>query len=137
MAKDWPDRILDSFQLINSHADRMTQVFYDRLFHRAPEMRSLFVTDMGKQRQHFAASLALIVRNLRFLDVIEQSLRDLGRDHARLGVRPQHYPVVRDAMLYALAQTLGDAWTDQMNDDWGRLLDVISAKMLAGADEGR
>jgi hypothetical protein len=39
-------------------------------------------------------------------------------------------------MLFALAQTLGRDWTDQMNDDWGRLLDVIAAKMIAGADEG-
>jgi len=136
MTKAWPDRILDGFQLINPHIDQMTHLFYDCLFQRAPEVRSLFVADMEKQRQHFAASLALIVRNLRFLDAIEQSLRELGRHHARNGVRPQHYAVVRDAMLFALAQTLGEAWTDQMSDDWGRLLDVISRKMLIGAEEG-
>jgi hemoglobin-like flavoprotein len=133
MIQSWPERILSSYQLMGSRTTEMTRVFYDRLFELRPETRSLFTIDMEMQRQHLAASLALIVRNLRTLDVLEESLRELGANHARVGVRPEHYPLVRDCMLFAFAETLGDAWTNELRDDWTRLLDVIASHMLAGA----
>jgi nitric oxide dioxygenase len=133
----WTERILRSYQVLGPRSGLMTELFYDRLFEVQPDVRPLFSIDMQLQRQHLAASLALIVRNLRMLDTIEPSLRTLGTQHARAGVCAQHYPIVRDAMLYAMSQTLGDAWNDTLSDDWSRLLDVVARQMLAGETKSR
>jgi hemoglobin-like flavoprotein len=47
-------------------------------------------------------------------------------------VLPEHYPVVRDAMLAALAEALGPEWTIDLRTDWHRLLEKLSNVMLSG-----
>src|SRR5690242_19596882 len=93
------ERIRQSFDLLIPHLDRMTRTFYGHLFAARPETRQLFKIDMDAQRQHLAAALALIVRNLAMFDALAEPLQELGTQHAKVGVRPEHYPVVRDAML--------------------------------------
>jgi nitric oxide dioxygenase len=128
-------RLRRSYDLFVPHVGRMTERFYDRLFAARPETRILFATDMAAQRQHLAAALALIVRNLSMLDALEQPLMDLGAGHARIGVRAEDYPVVRDAMLAAIAEELGTAWTPELADDWSSLLDRVCRHMIAGSDQ--
>ena len=127
-------RIRESFALLSPQMDRVTENFYHRLFAARPEVRVLFRTDLKPQQQHLAAALALIVRNLTMLDALAGPFNQLGADHARAGVRPDHYPVVRDAMLAAMADALAStgAWTTQLADDWRQLLERIATHMLQG-----
>lgn len=126
------ERIRHSFDLLAPNLARMTRTFYDTLFEGRPEVRALFKVDMDVQRQHLAAALALIVRNLTMLDALLEPLQELGREHARVGVRPEQYPLVRDAMLVAIAEAVGDAWTPELAADWRRLIEEISTAMLSG-----
>jgi hemoglobin-like flavoprotein len=130
------DRIRTSYRRLSPHADHVTSVFYDRLFAARPETRALFSGDMNVQRKHFAAALAMVVRNLGMLDMLEQPLRDLGAAHARAGVRPEHYPAMCDAIIAALADTAGDGWTDELAADWRLLLEAVARHMLAGSPPG-
>jgi hemoglobin-like flavoprotein len=113
--------------------DQMTRAFYDALFQIRPDTRALFRVDMDVQRQHLGAALALIARNLRFLDIMTEPLRELGAEHAQVGVKPEHYPVVRDAMLDAIGGALKDEWTTDLRNDWHELLELICRVMLEGA----
>jgi hemoglobin-like flavoprotein len=126
-------RIQQSFLAVAPQVDRLTRRFYDGLFAARPDTRALFTGDMARQRQHLAAALALIIRNLRMLDTLELPLGELGAAHARAGVRPEHYPPVHDAMMAALAEVGADGWTPELNEDWNNLLHVIARHMLAGA----
>jgi hemoglobin-like flavoprotein len=128
-------RIEASFDLLSPRIDEMTRVFYDRLFALRPETRALFNVDMSVQRQHMAAALAVIARNLRMLDAVMVPLRELGAGHAKVGVRPEHYPPVREAMLEALSHAVGDDWTPDLAHDWQRLLDLVCNAMLEGASQ--
>src|SRR5436305_9177366 len=85
-------RIQQSYQLLIPQIAELTERFYARLFADHPETRRLFTRDMAAQRRHLAAALALVVRNLKMLDALEQPLRELGAHHAAMGVRPEHYP---------------------------------------------
>lgn len=135
MRKESLDRVRGSVDLLLPRAADVTRRFYERLFCVAPETRALFKIDMTVQRHHFAAALSMILKNLTLLDVLADPLRQLGRHHAAAGVRPQHYPVVRDAILFAMGQTLDGAWTDDLAADWHDLLDAISAIMMSGGTE--
>ena len=135
MHKESLERVRQSVALLLPQAAEATRVFYDRLFTVAPETRGLFKIDMDVQRQHFTAALSVILKNLTMLDVLAEPLRELGSGHAKVGVRPQHYPVVRDAMLHAMAQVLHAAWTPELAADWQELLDTVSRIMMSGGTQ--
>src|SRR5215208_1048187 len=127
-------RIHRSFVLLSTQMEQVTRGFYARLFEARPDVRPLFQVDLDAQRQHLAAALALVVRNLPMLDALEGALAQLGAGHAAVGVLPEHYPPVRDAMLGSISAALsrtGD-WTAELGDDWRRLIDRISTLMLRG-----
>jgi hemoglobin-like flavoprotein len=111
----------------------VTAAFYRRMFAVLPEARALFPADLTAQRRHFAAALALLVRNLAVFDALEEPLRELGAAHARLGVAPWHLPVGCDALLEALAGASDGAWDDALAADWKALLLTVTRHMLAGA----
>ena len=135
MRKESLERVRGSVALLLPDIAGLTRRFYDRLFEVSPESRGLFRVDMAVQRQHFAAALSVIMKNLTLLDVLTEPLRELGGQHAEIGVRPQHYPLVRDAMLFAMRQTLTHDWTDELAADWHDLLDTVSAIMMSGGTD--
>ena len=62
-------RILESYEHLSPRIDALTRSFYAKLFAANPQLRPLFKLDIDVQSQHLAAALALIIRNLRLLDV--------------------------------------------------------------------
>src|SRR4051794_8923589 len=88
-----------SFAPIAEKLDEAGEGFSRRLFERQPQVRALFPTDMARQREHLGASLAIVARNMIHLDILREPLMLLGAQHVLFGARPEHYPVVRDAML--------------------------------------
>jgi hemoglobin-like flavoprotein len=127
------ERILASYEQIAPRVDDMVAGFYRRLFDACPEARPLFKKDMALQRQHLAATLAILVRNLPFLDVLEEPFMELGVQHVLFGARPEQYPVVRDSLLASLAESIGKNFTPEVEKDWTGLLDHVVAVMLKGA----
>ena len=68
----------------------------------APALRPLFPADLTSLQGHFEAALALVVRNLEDMAVLQESLRDLGVQHVHWGAKPQDYFVVREALVRAI-----------------------------------
>jgi hemoglobin-like flavoprotein len=126
-------RIEASYEMLAGRMHSLTASFYERLFKVLPECRPLFRIDIDLQSQHLAAALALIVRNLRMLDVLEQPLMELGVHHTHVGVRPEHYPIVCQTMVQALADGAGEAWSPQLQADWTDVLELVSQLMLQGS----
>ena len=135
MNQESTERILASYEQIAPRVDDMVASFYRRLFDVCPEARALFKKDMAVQRQHLAATLAILVRNLPFLDVLDQPFMELGIQHVYFGASPEQYPVVRNSLLEALGEALGDRWTPQLRQDWTELLDHVVRVMLTGATQ--
>src|SRR4051794_30849174 len=123
-------RILTSYERIAPRIDDMVAGFYQRLFTACPEARALFHADMTSQRQHLAATLALLVRTLPFQDLLEEPIMDLGAQHVTFGARPEQYPVVRESLLASLGEALGEHWTPAVAADWAALLDHVVQVML-------
>ena len=126
-------RIAAHYELLAGRMQQLTQSFYRNLFEAAPETRPLFRIDIDLQSQHLAAALALIVRNLRLLDVLEQPLMELGASHADVGVRPEHYPIVCQTMVKVLAEESAGAWSGELQADWSEALESVSKIMMNGA----
>jgi hemoglobin-like flavoprotein len=127
------ERIRASIQVLEPDLTAVSDTFYDRLFEVAPDVRRLFAPDMTRQRGHFEAALALLLRNIGMLDVLGPSLMALGAEHVGYGTKTEHYDVARDCLIYAIRFHAGDGWSDQLEQDWREAIEAVMRPMLRGA----
>src|SRR5262245_30205642 len=92
-------RIAESYDQIAHHANRMVNSFYERFFRTCPEVRQLFREDMTIQKEHLAATLALVARNIEHLDILQEPIMLLGIQHVGFGAKAHQYLIVRELLL--------------------------------------
>jgi methyl-accepting chemotaxis protein len=129
------DALETSFDLLAPRGEELVETFYARLFAAAPAVRPLFTGDERRRRAMLLQALLLVRRSLRDLDALVPVLRTLGARHVAYGARPEHYPVVADALIAAMAELAGDAWCERYALAWERALTVVAGAMLDGAAE--
>ena len=125
-----------SFDLVAPRGDDLMDVFYARLFAAAPGVKPLFATiDLRRQKAMLLAALVLVRKSLRDLDNIVPKLRQFGARHVAYGARPEHYPVVGQALIAAMAEIAGPAWTSEYELAWRKAYGVLAGAMIQGAQE--
>lgn len=125
--------IRKSFAIVEEHSHIAALEFYRRLFALAPEVRSLFKTDIEVQAGKLMDMLGVLITMLERPAALEAELRELGARHATYGVRDSHYQIVGRALLEILAEVCGKAFTPDVRDAWTALYDAVAAGMKAGA----
>lgn len=112
--------------------DQTAKVFYARLFAIAPDSAALFAAaDMRAQREKLMLTLRHIVSNLSDQQMFSHELQELGRRHQAYGVRPEHYTVVGEALLYTLEAALGPAFSPPVRAAWSAAYQLIAEYMQA------
>jgi chemotaxis signal transduction protein/hemoglobin-like flavoprotein len=128
------DLLEQSFDLLAPRGEELVERFYEILFERAPAAEPLFAqTDMKRQKAMLLGALVLVRNSLRDLDGLVPKLEAMGARHVAYGALPDHYPVVGEALLAALAELAGEAWTDDLEAAWTEAYGLVSSVMLAGA----
>jgi methyl-accepting chemotaxis protein len=123
-----------SFDLVAPHGDELMDAFYARLFAAAPAVEPLFAgTDLKRQKTMLLGTLVLLRKSLRDFDAIVPKLRELGARHVGYGARPEHYPVVGEAPIAAMAELAGPAWIASYERAWGDAFAAVTEAMLEGA----
>src|SRR5215469_7696241 len=92
-----------SFAKVAPIADTAAAMFYERLFATDPTLRSLYKDDMVVQGRLLMTMIGTGVEYVHQLDQILPAVRDLGRRHARYGVKAADYDTVAGALLVTLA----------------------------------
>lgn len=124
----------DSFRRVVPRSDMLAQIFYDTLFERYPPVLPLFDgVRFDEQRKKLVRALALIVRHIEEPEFLGAYLQGLGAIHRAYGVKPEHYPLVGECLLEALAETTGKSWGPAEDAVWRAAFGFISDTMLAGA----
>ena len=122
-----------SFDLIAARGDDLMDEFYGRLFEAAPAVKPLFAdTDLPRQKAMLLGTLVLLRKSLRDLDAIVPKLRELGARHAAYGAEPEHYPVVGEVLIAAMASVAGDAWQPEHERAWSQAFAIVAGAMLEG-----
>lgn len=129
--------VRDSFARIAPIAPQAAALFYDRLFVLDPSLKALFKGDMTEQGHKLMAIIGTAVAKLGELDTIISAVQDLGRRHLTYGVQPRHYETVGAALLWALEQGLGDAFTQPVKTAWTEAYTILSSVMKEAADQGK
>ncbi|WP_433618766.1 globin domain-containing protein [Dactylosporangium sp. CA-139114] len=113
--------------------DQAAAYFYATLFSIDPSLRQMFSASMGGQRDRLLSALGHIVSNVDDSETLVAFVEQLGRDHRRFEVQPQHYPVVGQALLHTLAHGLGPAWNEQLAADWATAYGIVAKAMIDAA----
>lgn len=114
--------------------DEVPLYFYSHLFLSHPELRSMFPISMSAQRDKLVSALGTVVSNVDRLDEVTPLIQQLGRDHRRFEVKPEHYNAVGASLLATLKQFLGAAWTQELASDWSAAYGVIARTMVEAAE---
>jgi hemoglobin-like flavoprotein len=124
--------VRESFESAREYSTSLTKLFYGRLFELAPGVRPLFKTGLEEQSRKILDMLATVVESLDSFEELRPKLAELGRKHVTYGARPEHYEVVRAALLWAFAQALEHEFDRDTKAAWEQMLRAVSAAMLEG-----
>ena len=124
-----------SFTRVAAIQEAAADLFYDRLFAIAPNLRELFPADLRDQKRKLMQMIATAVGGLNHLDRIVPAVKALGARHTGYGVTAAHYAIVGEALLWTLERGLGEAFTPEVGAAWTKVYGVLAATMQAGAAE--
>ncbi|MEZ4688446.1 MAG: adenylate/guanylate cyclase domain-containing protein [Bacteroidia bacterium] len=125
-----------SLHLLLKDEDRFSEIFYTKVFEKAPEVRSLFRNNMRDQGRLLTHMLSGIVYSLSRPEHLVLGLKRLGKNHTRYGVKDEHYPVIKEVMLETIPEVLGDFYRPRINEAWGQALDFVVATMKSWKEHG-
>ncbi len=129
------DRLKWSWGLVEGLGDQAALHFYSTLFLIHPETRDLFPIGMAGQRDKLLGALGHIISNVDATDELVPFLQQLGRDHRKFSVAPEHFPAVGEALLATLGHFLGEQWTEDLASDWTTAFGVVAKVMIEAAEE--
>jgi nitric oxide dioxygenase len=125
--------IQESFAKVVPISEQAAALFYGRLFEIAPSVKPLFRGDMTEQGRKLMATLAVVVNGLTNLESILPAASALAKRHVGYGVKPIHYPIVGEALLWTLQRGLGADWTPELAEAWTDAYGVLSDYMIGEA----
>jgi nitric oxide dioxygenase len=126
--------VQDSFAKVVPIKDTAAEIFYNRLFEVAPEVRPMFKGDMKDQGAKLMMTLGVVVNGLRDLDKIVPVAEDLAIKHIDYGVTAEHYDTVGASLLFTLKTGLGDDFTADVEDAWTTAYTTLSGVMISAAN---
>jgi hemoglobin-like flavoprotein len=120
-----------SFNKVAPIAGVAGDLFYERLFEIAPELRSMFAQDMTEQKVKLMSMLATAVTNLHRLDTILPAVKALGERHKGYGVTAAQYAPVGDALIWTLEKGLGADFTPDVKAAWIETYTALAGVMMS------
>ena len=125
--------VQSTFHRLQPIAETAAEIFYKRLFEIAPKTTTLFKGDMKQQGRKLMGVLAVAVGGLSSLSTLVPVIQQLGLRHVNYGVREEHYESVKEALLWMLALTLQDAYSEDVRSAWATAYAMLAGVMKEAA----
>ena len=131
--KEIADEGVFSWQVLAGREFELVSNMYIDLFKKHPELKPLFPDDMNALAEKVEKTMSILIKYAYNMDDMVDDLHALGRFHKnKVGVEPQHYPMVIKSFLRALKKTMGEDYTEKTGRAW-QLFMIYSGKHMAGA----
>jgi hemoglobin-like flavoprotein len=129
--------VKESFALVAKiPAETVGNLFYNRLFEIAPEVKPMFGnTNIEDQSRKLLSMLSYIINKLDNLEAIIDEVAKLAKRHVKYGVAPEHYQPVGAALLWTLEKGLATNWNSELGDAWTLCYGTLSGAMIAACEE--
>ena len=112
------DTVKATIPVLQEQGLAITTRMYDILFEKYPGTRDLFGSAPGDQPRILAGAIGAYAMNIDDLGALRDAVARMAAAHVRSNVKPEHYPMVGDAVLTAMQDVLGDAATPEILEAW-------------------
>lgn len=109
-------------------------LFYSKLFIANPSLRNMFPKKMDEQYTKLMDMLSVIIARLDRMDELNEDIAAMARRHVHYGVRPAHYKLVGNALLWTLRQGLGQDWTIDVEQAWTKCYSNLADTMMRATE---
>jgi len=130
MTPDQVRIVQESFARVIPVADTASRQFYKKLFVIAPELRPMFNSNMTSQGSMFVSMLSNVVDRLDSPATIIPLVEALAIRHRDYGVVPEHYGPVGAALLYTVANVLGNDFNREIRGAWVEAFSLLANSMI-------
>lgn len=127
------ETVRKTWRMVALQAPDVGYRFYENLFAAAPELRSLFPTDIYDQGNKLVQTLAVAVEGLDNIESVTPILQDLGKGHSKYQVTQAHFDLVGQTLLKTLEQSLGAGFNTQAHQAWSEIYGAVAKVMLDAA----
>ncbi len=117
-------------QMAVKEAPLVSEYFHDELFRLAPETRQLYRMNLVIQGRLLIDRMSMIVTQMHDIEALRPFVEDLAIRHVGYGVRPEHYPLVRQALVAAFRRLLGTQFTSEAETAWTEAYDSVASIMV-------
>ncbi|GHG02779.1 flavohemoprotein [Deinococcus piscis] len=118
---------------LRAHGEDITRHFYADMFRAHPELLNIFNPanqSTGKQARSLAASVLAYAEHIDDAGRLGGMVERIAHKHVSLEVQPEHYPIVGEHLLGAIAAVLGDAATPEILDAWAAAYGQLAELMI-------
>lgn len=123
------DLVEASWTKILPTEDKIATFFYDKLFTLDPGLKPLFAGDINEQGHKLVSMIGVAVSSLGGVDTIVPDLQALIRRHVDYDFKDSDYDTVGIALIWALEQGLGDAFTADVRTAWIKTYALLADAM--------
>ncbi|MBZ9713592.1 NO-inducible flavohemoprotein [Deinococcus multiflagellatus] len=118
---------------LEAHGETITRTFYASMFAAHPELLNIFNPanqQTGRQARSLAASVLAYAANIEHPERLGGMVTRIAHKHVSLEVLPEHYPVVGEHLLGAIAAVLGEAATPEILAAWAAAYEQLAGIMM-------
>jgi len=109
--------------------EELSRLFFRELFHLDINLKKFLPGNTVFLNRKFFNMLAAL-QNVKYLENIAESVVKLGERHLiKYGAQIEHFDTLKQALLKALEQHLGDRFTPQLQEAWNGVFDEVAAVM--------
>ena len=123
-----------SMNIMLKDEEGFANIFYEKVFNKAPFVRALFRNNMTDQGRLLTHMLGGIVYSLSRPEHLKKGLAKLGQSHVQYGVKAEYYPIVKQSMIETIDEVLGEDKTPRTLEAWNTALDFVIDTMKSSAD---
>ena len=126
------ETLRSSLDLVVSRRPQLTERFYELLFERYPQTRSMFTRN---NREHQAVllqqAIVAVVKNVEDPEWLTSNLKELGARHVEYGVTQEMYGWVGGCLIATLQEAAGDDWSAEIEKAWVDAYGAIATLMTS------
>ncbi|MBH8602894.1 MULTISPECIES: NO-inducible flavohemoprotein [unclassified Thermoactinomyces] len=125
--------VMESVPFLKQHGEKITTVFYQKLFSNHPELLNLFNQTHQKQKQQQKALAEMVMSaamHLQNLEAIAPAITRIAHKHRSLDVKPEQYPIVGENLLAAIKEVLGEKATPEILNAWAEVYSFLADQFI-------
>lgn len=135
MTQQQVELVKNSWLLIRQNMQDADELFYNKLFTTAPEVRSMFQTPIPEQSKKLMQMLDYVVRKLDTVETIVGDITKMGTRHHTYGARAAHYDVVGACLLETMGEVMTPFWDEDLKAAWTEAYTLVAATMMKAPEK--